>query len=101
MSVDSRVASIDTRAAYSIVSTRPWRWAYSRDASRIARVSQHILQGIFTYPLCSILRLTHGGIGAGGVDIDAGGGVAADAGAGGAGADAGGAVTGTDFGMGT
>ncbi|CAM9558115.1 unnamed protein product, partial [Ascophyllum nodosum] len=53
---------------------RPWRWAYSRDASRSARVSPRVPSGIFTYPSYSNSRITRGGIGAGGFDTDAGGG---------------------------
>ena len=111
----SPLSNIDTKVAWSNV--RPWRWAYSRDALRIARVSPRVLPGISTYLSCDSSRLTRGGIGAGEVDIGTGGGgvggsgVGAGAGTGvgdGAGAGAGGtgagagAVTlgiGVDIGM--
>ena len=95
---------------------RPWQWAYSRDASRSARVSPRVLPGISTYPSCANSRLTRGGIGSGEFDIDVGGvgvvdagvgagactgvGVGADAGAGGTGAGAGAATMGTCVGIG-
>ena len=41
--VASPFASIDTIAAWS--NGIPWRWAYSRDASRNARVSPRVLSG--------------------------------------------------------
>ena len=66
------VASIDTIAAWS--SGRPWRWAYSRDASLNIMVSPRVLPGISTYPSYTNSRLTRGGIGAGEFDIDVGGG---------------------------
>ena len=58
--VASPFASIDTIAAWS--NGKPWRWAYSRDVSRNARVSPRVLPGISTYPSYSISRLTHGGV---------------------------------------
>ena len=61
--VASPFASIDTIAAWS--NGKPWRWAYSRDASRNARVSPRVLPGISTYPSYSNSRLTHGGGGTG------------------------------------
>ena len=100
--VASPFASIDTITAWS--NGRPWRWAYSRDASRNARVSPRVLPGIFTYPSYSNSRLTHGGIGAGEFDVGVGGGgsVSAGARAGGVATGAGdGAAMGTDCGMGT
>ena len=90
----SPFASIDTIAAWS--SGIPWRWAYSRDASRSARVSPRVLPTISTYPSCSSSRLTRGGIGAGEFDVGVGGGGSAAAGAG-----AGGVATGIDCGIGT
>ena len=93
-------ASIDTIAAWS--DGIPWRWAYSRDASRNARVSPRVLPGISTYPSYFNLRLTRGGIGAGEFDVGVGGdgSVSAGAGAGGVATGAGdGAATGTDCGM--
>ena len=101
--VDSRVASIDTRVVCSIVESTAWRWAYSCNASRIARASPRVPQGISTYPSCPYLRLTRGGIGVGefNVRVDGGGSVAAGAGAGGVATGAGdGTATGTDCGMG-
>ena len=100
--VASPFANIYTIAAWS--NGIPWRWAYSRDASRNARVSPRVLPGISTYPSYSNLRLTRGGIGAGEFDVGVGGGgsVAAGARAGGVATDAGdGVATGTDCGMGT
>ena len=100
--VASSFASINTIAAWS--NGIPWRWAYSRDASRNVRVSPRVLPGISTYPSCSNSRLTRGGIGAGEFDVHVGGGgsVAAGAGADGVAAGAGDdAATGTDCGMGT
>ena len=100
--VASPFASIDTIAAWS--NGRPWRWAYSRDASRSARVSPRVLPGICTYPSYSNSWLTRVGIGAGefGVDVGGGGSVSAGTGAGGAATGAGdGAATGTGCGMGT
>ena len=41
--VASPFASIDTIAAWS--NGIPWRWAYSRDVSRNARVSPRVLSG--------------------------------------------------------
>ena len=78
--------------------------AYSRDASRNARVSPRVLPAISMYPSCSTSRLTRGGIGAREFDVRVGGGgsVAAGAGAGRVATGAGdGATTGTDCGMGT
>ena len=100
--VASPFASIDTIAAWS--NGIPWRWAYSRHASRNARVSPRVLPSISTYPSCSNSRLTRGGIGAGGVDVGVGGGgsIATGAGAGGVATGAGDrAATGSDCGMGT
>ena len=94
--------SIDTIAAW--FSGRPWRWAYTRDVSRHARVLPRVLPGISTYPSYTISGLTGGGIGAGESDVGVGGGgsVSASAGAGGVAMGAGdGAATGTDCGMGT
>ena len=98
--VASPFASIDTMAAWS--NGIPWRWAYSRDASRNARVSPRVLPGISIYPSYSNSRLTRGGIGAGEFDVGVGGGdsVAAGVGAGEVAKGAGyGAATGTDCGM--
>ena len=95
-------ASIDTIAAWS--NGRPWQWAYSRDASRDARVSLRVLPGISTYPSFSSSRLTRGGIRAGEFDVGVGGGgsVSAGAGAGGVATGAGdGAATCADCSMGT
>ena len=100
--VASPFASIDTIAAWS--NGRPWRWAYSCDALRSARVSPRILPGISTYPSYSNSRLTRGRVGAGEFDIYVGcdGSVAANAGAGGAATDVGdGAAMGTGCSMGT
>ena len=100
--VASPFANIDAKAAWS--NGRPWRWAYSRDASRNGRVSPRVLSGISIYPSCSNSRLTRGEIGAGEFDVGIGGGgsVSAGAGAGGVATGAGdGAATGTDCGMGT
>ena len=100
--VASPFASIDIITAWP--NGRPWRWAYSRDASRSARVSPRVLPGISMYPSYSNSRLTRGGIGAGEFDVGVGGGssVSACAGAGGVATGAGdGAATGTDCGMGT
>ena len=88
--------------------------AYSRDVSRIARISSRVLPGISTYSSWVSLRLTRGGICAGGFDIGIGGGgvvVAgvgagagtrvgdgAGAGEGGTGAGAGAATLGTGIG---
>ena len=100
--VASPFASTDTTAAWS--NGRPWRWAYSRNASRNARVSPRALPGISTYLSYSNSRLTRGGIRAREFDIGVGGGgsVSAGAGAGGVVTGAGdGAATGTDCGIGT
>lgn len=122
-SIVSRVANIDTKAAWPIVERRPCRWAFSCDKSRTERVSPRVLPGI------SIFRVARGpepGILTGGVDdaivavvaaVDgAGAGVVAGTGAdragvgcAGAGAGAGGdvtdvgddVVTGTELGSGT
>ena len=98
--VASPFASIDTIAAWS--NGRPWRWAYSRDASHNARVSPRVLPGISTYPSYSNSRLTRGGIGAGEFNVGVGGGGSVFTGtrAGGVGAGDG-AATGTDCGTGT
>ena len=95
----SLFSSIDTMAPWS--NGRPWRWAYSREALRSARVSLRVLPGISTYPSCANSRLMHGGIGARELDIGVGGGdvvgEGVDAGAGtgvGVGADAGAGGTG-------
>ena len=97
--VASPFASIDTIAAWS--NGRLWRWAYSRDASRSARVSPRVLPGIFTYSSYSNSRLMRGGIGAGEF-VGGGGSVSSVAGASGVATGArDGAATGTDYGMGT
>ena len=101
-SVASPFSSIDTIAAW--FNGRPWRWAYSRDALRSARVSPRVLPHISTYPSFFNSRPTRGGIGAGEFDVGVGGGgsVSDSAGAGGVATCAGdGAATGTDCGMGT
>ena len=111
----SPLVNIDTKAAWS--NGRPWRWAYFRDASRIARVSPRILLGVSTYSSCASLRLTRGGIGAGELDLGTGGGDVGGAGVGagartgvgdgagaekgGTGAGAGAANLGTAVGIGT
>ena len=98
----SPFASNDTIAAWS--NGRPWRWAYSRDASRNVRVSPRVLPGISTYSSYSNFRLTRKGIGAGEFDVGAGGGgsVSASPGAGGVATGEGdGAATSTDCDMGT
>ena len=82
--ISSHFPNIYTRAAWS--NGRLWRWAYSCDASRIARVSPRALPGISTYPSCASPWLTRGGIGAGKFDIGTGGG---DVGGAGVGAGAG------------
>ena len=100
--VNSRVASIDTRAACSIVDSTPWRWAYTCNASRITRVSPRVLPGVSTFPSFVVSRPTRGGIGAEGFNTDAGSVVDVGAGTSVAAAGAGdGAATGTDFDMGT
>ena len=100
--VASPFASIDTIAAWS--NGRPWRWAYSRDASRSARVPPRVLPGISTYPSYPNSWLTRGGIGGGEFDVGVGGGGSVSAGAGAGGVSTGegdGAATGTDCGVGT
>ena len=94
--IASPFSSVDTIAAWS--KGRPWRWVYSRYASRSVGVSPRVLPGISTYPSYSNLRLMHGGIGAEEVDIGVGGGgsVADDVGAG-----EGAATMGTGVGIGT
>ena len=111
----SPLPNIDTKAALS--NGRPWQWAYSRDAKRMARVSPPVLLGICTYPSCASSRLTRWGIGAGEFDIGTGGGGVggagvgtgagtdvddrAGAGAGGTGVGAGAATLGTGVSIGT
>ena len=100
--VASPFASVDTIAAWS--NGRPWRWAYSRDVSRNARVLPRVLPGISTYPSYTISWLTREGIGAGEFDVGVrgSGSVSISARAGGVATGAGdGAATGTDCGMGT
>ena len=99
-------SSIDTMAAW--FNGRPWRWMYSRNASRSARASPRVLPGISTYPLCANSRLTLRGIGTGEVDIGVGGGGVVDTGVGagagtgvGGGASAGEAGTGAGKGVAT
>ena len=61
---------------------RPWRWAYSRDALRSARVSPRVFPGISTQPSYENSRLIHGGIRAGEFDIGVGDGGIVDEGIG-------------------
>ena len=120
-SIDSLVASIDTRAVWLIVNNRPWRGAYSRDALRSARLWVRVHSAISSHLSCCSSQVTRGGIGAGGFDVGAGGsgvvgnaGVGAGAGTGvgegagagagtgvGAGAEAGAATLGIGAGIGT
>ena len=77
---------------------RPWRWMYSRYASRSVGVSPFVLSGNSTHPSYSNSRLMRGGIGAGEVGIGVGGGGSV---VGGAGAGEGAATLGTGVGIGT
>ena len=69
--VASPFANIETIAAWSNASRNgiTWRWAYSGDASRNARVSPRVLPGISTYSSYVNSQLTRGGIGAGESDV--------------------------------
>ena len=84
--IGSPSPSINTMAAW--FNGRRWRWEYSRDASRSARVSPRVLSGISMYSSCATSGLMRGGIGVVQFSIGVGGGGVVNAGVG-AGAGAG------------
>lgn len=60
--IDCRITSIDTKAAWSIVDRRLYGQVYSRDTSRIARVPSRVLSGTCSYPFYLHSRLARLGI---------------------------------------